>query len=193
MAGRLVLYSFLWNNHNMLISLHLPKTAGSSFLASLEQHFGDGLLRDYADAPLNKSKTRRNVTALYRCLLNGFRPFRNVECIHGHYLPLKYMLCRKTTLITWMRDPVERMVSHYHYCLRHYAGEQTPPLHKRIVEEEWSLERFCLAPELRNIYCQFTWGVPLTRFDFIGITEFYDSDVSGRSKPATTGRNDSAS
>jgi 5-formaminoimidazole-4-carboxamide-1-beta-D-ribofuranosyl 5'-monophosphate synthetase len=45
-----------------------------------------------------------------------------------------------------------------------------------MILEKWSLERFCLGPELQNFYCQFFWGFPLSRFDFIGITEFYETE-----------------
>ena len=39
------------------------------------------------------------------------------------------------------------------------------------------MERFALSPELRNLYSQFLWGFPLERFDFIGITEFYEEEL----------------
>jgi len=39
------------------------------------------------------------------------------------------------------------------------------------------LERFCLSEELRDIYSRFLWGFPLRRFNFIGITEFFDEDM----------------
>jgi len=35
-----------------------------------------------------------------------------------------------------------------------------------------------LGPELRNVYGQFLWGVSLDLFEFIGITECYDEDLS---------------
>jgi hypothetical protein len=45
-----------------------------------------------------------------------------------------------------------------------------------MLEENWSLERFCLGPELRNFYSQYLWGFSLELFDFIGITEEYEED-----------------
>ena len=45
-------------------------------------------------------------------------------------------------------------------------------------EENWSVERFCLGPEVRNIYAQFLYGFPLEYFSFIGITEHYDEDFA---------------
>ena len=47
-----------------LISLHLPKTAGSSFYALVESHYGNGILRDYADFPINTPAVVRNASAL---------------------------------------------------------------------------------------------------------------------------------
>lgn len=165
----------------MLISLHLPKTAGSSFARSLHDHFGERLLRDYADLPLNTPRRQRHVRAVLECGRQLLRNLKGVECIHGHFLPMKYLLLgarRGATFVTWLRDPIERIASHYYYWQRTYDSACAPPLHRRVVEENWSLERFCLAPELRNLYCQFLWGFPLRRFDFIGITECYEEDFT---------------
>jgi hypothetical protein len=161
----------------MLISLHLPKTAGSSFLTALKEIYGSSLLSDFADLPINTPAFKRNKDALLKCILNGIQPPNEFECIHGHFLPLKYLLCRDAKFVTWMRDPVERLASHYFYWLRNYNPQNAPPLHKKVIEENWSLEHFCLCPELKNLYHQFLWGFPVKRFDFVGITEFYESET----------------
>ena len=157
----------------MLISLHLPKTAGSSFVASLEQYYGDRILRDYTDLPINTPVLRRNRRALVNSVLTCFRDYDNIDCIHGHFLPLKYFLYgilnKDVQFVTWVRDPVERLASHYYFWVRSYHPDKAPLLHKRVVEEKWSFERFCLSEELRNFYCQFLWGFPLARFSFIGL------------------------
>jgi hypothetical protein len=162
----------------MIISLHLPKTAGSSFKASLQQHFDHKMLLDYADLPINTPPFQRNQNAMISGLQNAERNFEESECIHGHFMPAKYLLLdsiKPLTFVTWLRHPVERVVSHYYFWQRRYCPED-PPLHKRIVEEKWSLERFCLSNEMQNLYQQFLWGFPLHNFDFIGITEHYEED-----------------
>jgi len=161
----------------MLISLHLPKTAGSSFAASLQDHFGAKLLTDNHDFPINTPVLMRNTHALKMCILNSVISYKNFECIHGHFLPLKYLLVKDAKFITWMRDPVEGLASHYFFWLRKYDPQNAKPLHKKVVEEKWSLERFCLSPEFKNIYSQFLWGFPIGRFDFIGITEHYQTEL----------------
>ena len=80
--------------------------------------------------------------------------------------------------MVWMRDPVERLASHYLYWIETYNPIDAGNLHRRVVEEKWTLERFCLGPEMRNVYSKFFWGFPLARFNFVGITEFYDSEIA---------------
>jgi len=163
----------------MLVSVHLPKTAGSSFALALQYSFGARLLRDYSDLPINTPPLERNRSALEQCLANERRDFGAIECIHGHFLPIKYLQLsfqRRVSFVTWMRHPVERMISHYHFWRRVSETNRLPSLHRRFVQENWSLERFCLGPELRNLYFQFLFGFPLENFSFIGITELYEED-----------------
>lgn len=163
----------------MLISLHMPKTAGSSFLKALEMRFGHHLLKDYRDFPMNTPERQRKERALADCQLNAGRDFGAVQCIHGHFLPLKYLGLsqpRQVTFITWLRDPIERMASNYFYWKKAYNPAGSGALHKRCVEEGWSLERFCFCPEMQNMYSQYLWKFPLKKFDFIGIFEHFDED-----------------
>jgi hypothetical protein len=160
----------------------MPKTAGISFRATLEEHFGAALRQDYGDYPLAHPPTDRHRMALQSALAAAPADFEGVECVHGHFLPVKYLLladrlpCR---FVTWLREPVARLVSHYHYWLRAYEPNSpgVSALHQRVVEERWSLEAFCLAPELRNLYSAFLWGFPLETFDFVGVTEYFEEDL----------------
>ncbi|MEO0437600.1 MAG: hypothetical protein AAF098_11900 [Pseudomonadota bacterium] len=166
----------------MLVSLHLPKTAGTSFLGLLESHYGEKLLRDYGDRPLNRSPWQRRLRAVRGCARNAVSSsrFSGFECIHGHFMPLKYRFMPgndETQFVAWLRDPVERLASHYYYWKRSYNPMDAGRLHRRVVEDRWSLERFCLGPELQNTYSKFLWACSLESFNFIGITEHYNEDV----------------
>lgn len=164
----------------MIVSLHLPKTAGASFAATLEHHFKSQLLKDYADIPINTPQYERNKAALQKSICNAENNFQNIECIHGHFLPIKYLLLankQEIKFIAWMRNPVERALSHYFFWKRNYNPETAPNLHRKVIEENWSVEQFCLSAEVRNVYDQFLWGFPIEYFEFIGITEFYKDDL----------------
>lgn len=169
----------------LLVSLHLPKTAGTSFGSVLKTHFGNSLLRDYADVPINTPPFERNQAAMQAAVDNAEADWSGIECIHGHFLPVKYLLLaarRELKFVTWMRDPVERVLSHYYFWRRGYDPATAPPLHRKVVEEDWPLERFCLSDELKDLYRQFLWGFAADNFDFIGITEFFDEDFAYFSK-----------
>lgn len=166
----------------LVVSLHMPKTAGNSFLATLDDHFGRGLHRDYADYPLHVAPQERHRQALQGALSLTQPDYKDTLCVHGHFLPVKYLLLadqRPCVFATWLREPIARLVSHYHYWNDVYDPDSADIklLHRRVVEEKWSLQRFCLSPELRNVYSQLLWGFPLERFDFIGITENYENDL----------------
>jgi hypothetical protein len=166
----------------MIISVHLPKTAGTSFAAALERHYGVALRRDYTDLPINTPPCARNRAAVRDCLANADNDFAGVACIHGHFLPLKYLLLASSrpdvSFVTWLRDPIDRAVSHYWFWRNTYDPERASPLHRRMMQEDWSLERFCLGTEVRDLYSQFLFGFPLENFSFVGITEFYAQDFT---------------
>lgn len=165
----------------MIISVHLPKTAGKSFEAALRARFGAGLVEDYGSFPMNTPRLERERTAMQACLSNAEAPFEGVDCIHGHFLPVKYLLLasrRAVTFVTWVRHPVQRLISNYHYWRRAYDPDTARALHRRVVEEDWPLDRFCLCEEMRDMYAQFLWAFPVDNFAFIGVTEHYDDDLA---------------
>lgn len=60
---------------NRIVSIHVPKTGGTSFIEILRGHFGDKLLLDYG---LNES--------------DSIAPFQAgaFDCVHGHFPATKY-------------------------------------------------------------------------------------------------------
>lgn len=162
-----------------LISLHLPKTAGTSFSASLAEYFGDRYRSDYADAAISKSPYERGTQAAHAALQLAELGLGQVDCVHGHFLPLKYLLLstrRKLVFITWMRDPLARLLSHFNYWRQNYDEATAAPHHRQFIEERWTLEKFCLSERFRNIYTQYLWGFPMENFSFIGLSEHYAED-----------------
>lgn len=167
----------------MLISVHMPKTAGTSFTESLRGYFGDALQLVYTDRPLHHTARQRNARALTLGLRNALRRPGDgrIACIHGHFLPLAYRWSRPApgpTFVTWLRDPVERLASHYEHWKRVPDPPASDTLHRRMLDEAWTFEAFALRPELRNIYSLFLWGFPLERFRFVGISEDYERELA---------------
>lgn len=163
----------------------MPKCGGTSFKELLKGHFKWRFSKDY-DYPIHwtpeerEEKTTEAREQIERAHAYFYR-YRFVKCIHGHFLPYKYdhFYGKDGNLfITWLRDPVERLVSHYNFWYRTYEEDDPKRLHRKVVEEEWTLEEFAFSEELRNIYSKFLWNFPIERFDFIGITEYYEQDLT---------------
>jgi len=163
-----------------IISVHLPKTAGTSFKASLAAHFGEYFREDNNDQAISNPVPDRCRAALAAGTTIAEQGLHGVKCVHGHFLPVKYLLHstqENLTFVTWMRDPVARMLSHYDYWRESYDERTSSPHHRQVVEERWTLKEFCLSEKFRNIYTQYLWGFPLESFSFVGITEHYHEDM----------------
>jgi hypothetical protein len=159
----------------MLISVHIPKTAGSTLRAFLGRQFRDRLLFDYADFPMRQTAAQRNAAALSaRDALDvpGLRS--RYDCVHGHFLPVKYARVDGAFRTIWLRDPVTLVASRYSYHRRKNAeaaasGDEVPMPHL-----EPSLNAHALNRHYQNLYAQYLYGTDLSAFDFVGITERFD-------------------
>ncbi len=113
----------------MIISVHIPKTAGTSFGLALKDSFGERLKLKYGDRLFNMPVFERNKNALLAAIENTETTYINVDCIHGHFLPSQFLLLNELeplTFITWMRNPVERIISDYYHTFRNF-NEYSPP------------------------------------------------------------------
>jgi hypothetical protein len=158
----------------------MPKTAGNSFLNSLRRAYGQALRLDYGDmAKLQEYFVSDSPGEL--CVPVSADRLDSIACVHGHFLAAKYGSFAsdpRNRFVTWLRDPLQRLCSHYYFWRRSYDPTAAGPLFRRVIEEDWSLEQFCLSEEYRNIYTKYLCGFPPERFDFIGIVERYEDDLT---------------
>ncbi|MGB3513307.1 MAG: sulfotransferase family 2 domain-containing protein, partial [Microcoleaceae cyanobacterium] len=118
-----------------IISVHVPKTAGTTFRDVLEQVYGvAGICVD------NQLQ--------YPTIKPQFR------VIHGHFPMIKYEgKFPQAKRIIWLRNPVERLISQYFYW-KNLPLENNPfndPHHKLVIEQNLSIVEFAEMPEMRNL------------------------------------------
>lgn len=183
----------------MIISVHIPKTAGTSFRKALEKSYGPSLLLDYNhqrifDFLLSRGYSLDSIhrewlkyykiTSLYRRIILKEKPPNNIEIIHGHFPANKYYadyLLNKAKFITWIREPFERMISNYYFWKQ--VSNDTPDLFvRKIFYENWSIEDYCFCVTFKDYQSLFIGSFPITGFAFIGTVENYEADIDYLSK-----------
>jgi hypothetical protein len=157
-----------------LVSLHIPKTAGTSLRGILLNQFGKGLakldLYDSGNLKLDDQPWKGH-------------PWPNhVRAVHGHF---KYASVApllpppdQTPWMTWVRQPVERVVSNYYFLTEILADR----IQEQPDENLWSrmgktIEEFVVHPANQNVMSAFLRHAPLSSFAFVGIQDRFDSEL----------------
>lgn len=152
----------------MIVYIHVPKTGGTSIRMAAAEHFGeDAMLYDYGpDAP-------RTSPIVRELLYDADEPDHLVEWIHnngikfisGHFRMNRYpTLLPEADLITWVRDPVARVVSQHQHRTRS-LGEKRP------------LDEWAEKPKWQNLITRQT-GTDLARFVSVGVLERHAESIA---------------
>lgn len=164
----------------MLISVHVPKTAGTSFRNSLVKTFGERLLLDYSTQPSSRYLTHRAsyLKHKYGFLWKGRKIVSRYEVIHGHFpadmfdfLPGPKQFCM------FMRQPVDRLVSHYLFWKRDGSKFPGNSALDSFIRNRLTLDQFAALPEMINFYSTFLGAMKIEQFDFVGLMEEYNTSL----------------
>ena len=173
---------------SLLVVVHIPKTAGSSLKAIMRRRHPDLVVRNIGNILKDQDKAVREVRRLGP-LMSEDRRYLAAQAhipfgFHRHFAP-------DTRYVTFVRDPIERVVSnHFHETERYIKSGEMPLLPE--PEHVLRLRR----PYLDNLQTRFLCGVeaPLgvpasedlleeakanlrDRFAFVGLTERFDESL----------------
>jgi hypothetical protein len=142
-----------------IISVHFPKAGGSSMRIQLERLAGQNLLLDYGHDPLSRygSETVSELPT-------------GICMVHGHFRPARYAQVSDALRLTFLRDPIENLLSIYFYW-------QTVPLtgnswHSKFLSEWPTIVEFAQWSPLQCLMSEtYFGGFDMSRFDFVGFNE----------------------
>lgn len=156
------------NKIDKIISIHVPKTGGTTFRSLLEETFRNVNIQsckplffrcrdeDKASVEINIDKITENV-------------------IHGHFTINQLKVKKHHFLLTWLRNPIDRVISHYFYW-KNKPDINMHPIEKMIKFEGLSLRDFSKMSCMKNVQTYFI-GSDISLFNFIGIMEEYDKSI----------------
>jgi hypothetical protein len=147
----------------MLISVHIPKCAGSSFRAVLKELYGERFWPVYGPIS-SREQARASLVP------------PGTQCIHGHFLANTFDgLFPGAPVIIWVRHPVERVVSKYYYLLR--DPDLNDSCCRTLHERGLSLRAFADLEENRNEQTRYRAGKSFGAFAFVGISERFAASI----------------
>ena len=150
----------------MIISIHIPKTAGTTFGMYLENGFDHRIFFDYGNTVIWEDAFLER----HKDLLAKF------PVIHGHFRYAKYKdTFPDAKYITCLRDPVDRTISNYWHVMR----DKDPGnfLYRRIAKHNMDLVDFANLPPMRKTQTILLRGRDITEYDFVGITEDLSNSI----------------
>lgn len=156
---------------NLIVSCHVPKTAGTTFGKLLDYEFGEAVCHDYGDrvgwvgSEADKFRSERG---LPKSVMSNDR----IQVVHGHFYTSKYSQAfPQASYVTFLREPVSRVISNYQYLAEH--SEINHPAIDKFHKYKPSLNEWIEWPETQNLQSH-VLDEPLDAFAFIGITERFD-------------------
>ncbi|NER01849.1 MAG: sulfotransferase family protein [Okeania sp. SIO3C4] len=146
-----------------IISVHVPKTAGTTFRNLLIQVYGqEKVFNDY------KKKQVSEVLSEIKS--------QNIRAIHGHFQVEKYDdYFLEAKRIIWIREPIKRLISNYWHQVTHFEDRKIT--HNEVELEKEKFLNWANKPKLMNFLSHHYIKKNLEDFWFVGITEFFAEDL----------------
>jgi hypothetical protein len=155
-----------------VLSVHFPKSGGTSLRESLKAAYGEsGIRYDYADDPANPCSPYNLDPDGCKAEAQASVLPDEIKVIHGHFPISKYDHLQGVRRITFLRHPVETMISIYFYWKTLDEGHG---LFQYCRERNLDVLGLARIPLLRYLLSRtYFGGVDMGIFDFVGVTEFY--------------------
>ena len=157
-----------------LISIHIPKTGGTSFYQVLQQVYGSAVSksykrRDYLEDCQTHSSFDQALSPTIR-VLHGHLYYREIASLQEKH---------QSKVICWFRDPVERVISNYSFFKAGLNNPQRNPVNyqanKHRINE--TLVEYASKAENRNRMTDFLKGIQLEKLFFFGFLSSFDRDI----------------
>lgn len=155
------------NSQVEIISIHVPKTAGTTFRNVLEQVYcHEAIIVDYPGEHRKRFNSQWEARKA------------QIKVIHGHFDIQKYeKYFPNAKKIAWIRHPIHRLISHYFFWMKMPINQIKHPSHKLLVEKQIGILEFSRLPDIKNLTVRFLNNRKINELYFIGIQEYFAEDI----------------
>ena len=159
-----------------IISIHVPKCAGTSLKSALREALGSALMLDYGDRLLDVSQRGVRIRLRRKALLlKEHEEYAECIMVHGHFYATKYLdVYPGARYVTIIRNPRDLVLSYFYYLLRLPAGRPIADFAKSLG----GLEQFIVHPWFNNIISKQLWPLRPADFSLIATLEKYQEYIA---------------
>lgn len=148
--------------HCFFVSVHIPKTAGTTLGLVLDRVFRKRVLMDYPDNPLEDRCDPQ--IAAHADFITGY--FRG---IHGHFSARRHLATFPAAKrIATVRHPVDRVISQY---LHELNDDGAASAYHRAIRDGMTVVDFAAAPGVGDAMTRFLAGVELADYDLLLLSD----------------------
>lgn len=149
-----------------LIFVHVPKCGGTTMKGILQKVYGEGIRSDKTENSSMRLKTLGKKGKPFNYTRQLWKEY---PCIIGHFPMSKYSMLRRDgwKFATWIRDPVERIVSIY--------SQRRNMEFMRHMPDFMELDVFQFSERINDVYKLYLDRIDI--LDFIGFTETYHESL----------------
>ena len=159
----------------MFISIHIPKTAGTTVGYILDYGVNRRIFYDYPRYGMGEKQGEVMTPEdkkLDAEMIERHKEFLKYkfDVVHGHFHYKKYQeIFPEEKYIVCLRDPVKRTISHYFHILE--SGSEKNHFFKEISSGEMDIVDFASLPHIKRVQSLFIEGKDIMDFDHVFLTE----------------------
>ena len=158
----------------MYISIHVPKTAGTTIGMILDYGTDRRVLWDYSADYSTADRMQPELVGQEAFISSWFK------CIHGHFFYTKWAkVFPNAKFITCLRHPVDRIVSQFRHDLTEALNGRKSWLHDPLREGRMNVVDYVrTAKSIANAHVVHLTGRAIKDYDFIFLQGAFDESIN---------------
>lgn len=162
----------------LIVSIHIPKTAGTAFADVLSRNYGSAVGFLYGPGHPKTHPVLRNLSRTVTEDQLRHIEDAGIRVVHGHFSARRFLdvVPDPKNYWVWVRDPIERVVSEYFF--NKDRDDADNPLARKLRERNLSLTSYAKRKRAANLQFRSIRPLDIDDFGFVGVTEFYDESLA---------------